>query len=86
MTPQVQEALSKRYGSNTAIVVPLNDGSFAVFAEDRTSESLMIVNDNDSLAIAITSRAGMRERKAPSKNRDVGLNLQSLFDVPIENL
>lgn len=80
MTPREQEALSRRYGKNTAIVVPLEDGSFAVFAEDRTSESLLIVEDNDDLAIAITSRANMRQRKAPSKNRDIGLDMKSLLE------
>jgi hypothetical protein len=80
MTTQEQEALSKRYGKNVAIVIPLRDGSFAVFSEDLTSESLLIVDDNDNLAIAINSRANMHGRKTPSKNRDVGLNIKSLLE------
>jgi hypothetical protein len=80
MTPNEQEALSKRYGKNVAIVAPLEDGSFAVFAKDLTAESLMLVNDNDDLAIAISSRASMKERKTASRNRDVGLNMKSLLE------
>jgi hypothetical protein len=80
LSSQEQEALSKRYGKNVAIVIPLRDGSFAVFSEDLTSESLIVVDDNDNLAMAINSRANMHGRKTPSKNRDVGLNIKSLLE------
>ena len=80
VTRQEQEALSKRYGNNKAHVVPLEDGSFAVFASDLTSESMVIVEDNDTLAVAITSRASMHKRKTPSKGRPVKLNMQSLLE------
>lgn len=66
LTSREQEALSRRYNS-VAIVVPLQDGSYAVFANDRTSESMLIVEDLDDLSFAITSRANMHKRKTPSK-------------------
>lgn len=80
VTVQEQEALSKRYGNGVAIVVPLADGSFAVFSHDRTAEAMLIVDDNDNLAMAITSRANMHARKTPSKGRPVELNMKSLLD------
>lgn len=78
VTKQEQEALSKRYHT-CAIVVPLSDGTFAVFSNDRTSESMLLVENPDDLAIAIASRAGMHDRKTPSKGRPVELNLAELF-------
>ena len=71
-----REALSRRY-LTCAIVVPLNDGSFAVFASDRTSESMVIVDDTEHLSLAITSRANMIDRKTPSKGAEV--DMSSLF-------
>lgn len=67
MKTQEQEALSRRYAFR-ASVVPLEDGSFAVFALDLSSESLLIVNNSDDLALAIVSRANMLQRKTPSKD------------------
>ena len=60
MTPQEQEALSKHYALY-CFVTPLSDGSFAVFANDRSRESMVIV-DEFGLAIAITNRANRRGR------------------------
>jgi hypothetical protein len=67
MTSHEQEALSRRYAFR-ASVVPLEDGSFAVFALDLSSESLLIVENPDDLAFAIVSRANMLRRKTPSKD------------------
>jgi|SRR5215471_15481634 len=63
--PRVQEALSIHWGYS-AVVVPLRDGTFGVFARDRTIESLLIVDNPDDLSIAITSRANMSDRRTPS--------------------
>jgi hypothetical protein len=79
VTKQEQEALSRRY-AYYAIVTPLEDGSFAVFSNDRTAESMLIVEDNDDLAMAITSRANMNRRKTPSRGRDVDLDMDSLLE------
>ena len=80
MTPQEQEALSIRYGERIAIVVPLKDGSFGVFACDHTLESLLIVSNPDELILAITSRANMVKRKTPSKLVRSSVSTEGLFD------
>jgi hypothetical protein len=60
--PEVQEALSKRYVT-AAIVVPLSDGiSFAVFANDRSQESMTICHEND-LPIVIAGKAHMAPKR-----------------------
>jgi len=76
MEKRKQEALSRRYAFR-AVVTPLEDGAFAVFALDLSSESLVIVNDAEELALAIVSRANMLERKTPSKEemRDIKVDL-----------
>jgi hypothetical protein len=79
LTPQEMEALSIRYVVS-AIVVPLKDGSFAVFANDRSGESLVIVQNTDDLALAITSRANMAQRKTPSRVPGAVVDLDALFD------
>lgn len=58
---EVQEALSHRY-SIAAIVTPLDNGQFAVFANDRSLDSLVICSSED-LPIVIASRAKMNPRK-----------------------
>jgi len=75
MEKRRQEALSRRYAFRAA-VTPLEDGAFAVFALDLSSESLVIV-EADDLALAIVSRANMLERKTPSKEeaRDIKVDL-----------
>jgi hypothetical protein len=67
MTKQEQEALSRRYAFR-ACVTPLEDGSFAVFALDLSSESLLIAESPDDLALAVVSRANMLKRKTPSRD------------------
>lgn len=64
-TPQVKEALYRR-NSYHAVVTPLQDGSFAVFANDRSLETLLIVSNPDDLILAIVSRANLLHRKTPS--------------------
>jgi hypothetical protein len=66
MSPQEQEALSIRYQRH-AIVAPLSGGGFAVFAHDYSKESMVIVDDPDNLALAITTRASMAALKSPSR-------------------
>jgi hypothetical protein len=74
-----REALSSRF-ERGAHVVPLSNGSFAVFAHDRTGESLIIVDRPEELMIAITSRANMADRKTPSKAPPIEINLDDLFE------
>jgi hypothetical protein len=78
MTAREQEALSRRYAFG-CIVTPLSDGAFAVFAMDRTAESMVIVDSEEELALACTSRANMVERKTPSKAPPVPINTGALF-------
>lgn len=66
ITSREKEAMSGRF-ENFAAVVPLSDGSYAVFSHDRTVESMLIVEDTDDLLLAIASRANMNQRKTPSK-------------------
>ena len=80
MTPQEQEALSIRYGDGVAIVAPLKDGSYAVFANDRTMESMLIITNPDELVLAITSRSNMIKRKTPSKLVRSSVSTDGLFD------
>ena len=80
ITQQEQEALSRRYGNSIAIIVPLSTGEYAVFSSDRTSESMVIVDDIDNLGLAITSRANMHQRKTPSKGKQVDLNMKGMLD------
>jgi len=77
MTKQEQEALSRRYAFR-ASVTPLEDGSFAVFALDLSSESMLIAKDADELALAVVSRANMLQRKTPSREEPRDLRLDEL--------
>ena len=74
-----QEALSSRF-LKAAIVTPLSDGSFAVFSNDRTAESMVIVENADDIILAITSRASMLERKTPSKAPGVPVSVTSFLE------
>jgi len=81
MTSQEQEALSRRYAFR-ASVTPLEDGSFAVFALDLSSESMVIVQSLDDLGLAVVSRANMSRRKTPSRDavqKEV-LDFEDVFD------
>jgi len=77
MEKREQEALSRRYAFR-ASVVPLEDGSFAVFAIDLSAESLIIVDNVDDLALAIVSRANLLQRKTPSREEPRDLRLDEL--------
>lgn len=69
--PRAKEALAnRRYYA--AVVTVLSDGSYAVFANDRHSESMVIVDNPDDLAIAIESRFKMKQRVIPSKEQILG--------------
>jgi len=59
--PDVQEALSIRY-QTAAIAIPLQSGRFAVFANDRTIDSLVICAPED-LHLVVASRAKMAPRR-----------------------
>lgn len=69
--PRVKEALDKRR-YYAAVVTVLEDGSFAVFATDRHSESMIIVDNPDDLVLAIASRYKMKQRVVPSKEQILG--------------
>jgi hypothetical protein len=43
--PDVQEALSRRYGNSALLVVPLSSGNFAIFAQDHQLERIMDRDD-----------------------------------------
>ena len=77
MDKRTQEALSRRYAFR-ASVTPLEDGSFAVFSLDLSSESMIIAADADELALAVVSRANMLQRKTPSKEEPRDLKLEHL--------
>jgi hypothetical protein len=64
--PREKEARDLRY-FQAAVVVVLRDGSFAVFANDRSSESMFIADNPDDLALAIASRFKMNDRKRISR-------------------
>lgn len=84
ISPQEQEALSARY-TQYAIVAALEDGSFAVFANDLTRESMIIVSDPDDLALACASRIQMCKRITPSiedRERSKAIpSLAGMFDT-----
>lgn len=61
LTPQEREAMYIRHDRHT-IVTQLEDGSYAVFSNDYTRESLVIVTNPDDLALAISSRLNMCRR------------------------
>lgn len=75
-----QEALLNRLSDSVAVVMPLSDGSFAVFSNDRTMESMIIVDTEEELAIACNSRANMLKRKTPSKGSPVPVSTSGLFE------
>ena len=61
LSPQEREAMYIRHDRHT-IVTQLEDGSYAVFSNDYTRESLVIVTNPDDLALAISSRLNMCRR------------------------
>lgn len=69
--PRAKEALGKRR-YYAAVVTVLSDGSYAVFANDRHSESMVIVDNPDDLAIAIESRFKIKQRITSSKEQILG--------------
>lgn len=61
LTPQEREAMFIRHDKHT-IVTQLEDGAYAVFSNDYTRESMVIVTNPDDLALAISSRLNMCRR------------------------
>jgi hypothetical protein len=78
LSPSEAEALSNRF-MKAAVVTPLSDGSFAVFSNDRTIESMIIAENPDDIILAITSRAAMLHRKTPSKALGVPVSVGALM-------
>lgn len=76
---EVQEALSLRYVV-AAIVTPLDNGQFAVFANDRSLDSLIICSSED-LPIVIASRAKMNPRKTSPQSQPIQLAPVDLSDL-----